>query len=134
MNKGDEDDVNKEDEDDVNEEEDDETGMEKSSGQIACMDKRMSSNNICLEMLFILGHEFLWKTRSTSRIRHCGNHRYYVHPRSEQPMHMRQLYAGGSTDLGYQTCTSAYLFDTLVTGMARADSDDLSHVRRLEKG
>ena len=66
------------------------------------------------------GHEFLWETRSTSRIRHGGYHRYYVYPRSEQPMHMRQLCAGGSTDLGYQTCTSAYLFDTLVTGMATA--------------
>ena len=31
-------------------------------------------------------------------------------PRSEQPVQMRQLCAGGST--------SAYLFDTLVTGMA----------------
>ena len=24
------------------------------------------------------GHEFLWETRSASRIRHCGYHRYYL--------------------------------------------------------
>ena len=32
---------------------------------------------------------------------------------------MRQLCAGRSTDLGNTNLTSAYLFDTLVTGMVR---------------
>ena len=43
---------------------------------------------------------------------HCGDHRY-LKPRSEQPVPMCQLCACGAL-------TSAYLFDTLVTGKVRA--------------
>ena len=43
-----------------------------------------------------------------------------IKPRSQSPVHLFQPCAGGSTDLGlYQTCTSPYPFDTLVTGLAR---------------
>ena len=48
---------------------------------------------------------------------HCSFHRYFI-AKVWAISAKHQLCAGGSTDLcWYQTCTSAYLFDTLVTGM-----------------
>ena len=83
------------------------------------------------------GHEFLWETRSTSNMRHCSYHRYYIQPMSEQPMQLRQLCVGGSTDLlGQSNLDVCRSFDTLVTGRPLAAlylpslclTDKLTHV------
>ena len=57
-----------------------------------------------------------------------------IKPRSQSPVHLFQPCAEGSTDLGvYQTYTSAYPFDTLVTGMATPAGEEEEKEKKGEK-